>query len=309
MKRKVIVTGATSFIGIALIELLLSKEYEVTAIIRPNSLRKMLLMQKFPGIVVSECELKNLNKVNLSQKKYDMLFHIGWTSDFVDSRFNLEGQSQNIQYCEYAVELAAKYECLKFLCIGSQAECGVVESPINSFTKDNPMTAYAEAKCIAYEKTKRLCRKYAINQYWPRLLSAYGPYDRDTTMVMSCIRACKEKRVLELTPAEQIWDYVYVKDVARALFAIMEKGTPEKKYSIASGVGRPLNEYINIIAGIMKCREVLKGIGKKEYAANQVMYLVGDIEELFADTGTRMNYTFERGICETIDKDVYIERG
>lgn len=298
MIKRAIVTGATSFIGIALIELLLSEGYDVAAIIRPNSLRKLLLMKKFPGVVLVECELKDLEQVILPQEKYDIVFHIGWTSDFANSRFNLEGQMMNVQYCENAVKLAAKYECTSFLGVGSQAECGVVDRPINSSTKDNPMTAYAEAKCMAYDKTRKMCHEYAIYQYWPRLLSAYGPYDRITTMIMSCISACKENCILELTHAEQIWDYIYVKDVAHALLAIAKSGMPEKKYSIASGVGKPLREYISNIAEIMEYPELIKGIGKKGYAENQVMYLVGDIEELIKDTGIQIEYEFEKGIME-----------
>lgn len=306
--KKVIITGATSFIGIALIELLLSKGHEVVAIIRPNSSRKTLLMKKFQEVIFVECELKDLNRVILPQKKYDILFHIGWTSDFANSRFNLEGQMLNVRYCEYVVELAARYECYAFLGVGSQAECGVVERSINSLTKDNPMTAYAEAKCIAYDKTKELCREYAINQYWPRLLSAYGPYDRNSTLIMSCILACMEKRELELTPAEQIWDYIYVKDVARALLAIVENGIPEKKYSIASGVGKPLKEYIIKIGEIMKYPNLVQGIGKKEYSQNQVMYLVGDVRELIKDTEIQIESGFEEGIRQIINS-IALEEG
>lgn len=296
MIKNAIVTGATSFIGMALIEVLAQSGINVVAIIRPKSARKKLLRGLFPDVSVVECELNDLYRLSLPNDKYDVLFHIGWTSDFCNSRFNLEGQLQNVTYCENAVKLAAKYNCKKYLCVGSQAECGIVNMPINSMTPDNPITAYAEAKCIAYDKTKKMCHEYGIEQYWPRLLSAYGPYDRNTTMIMSCINACKEKKKLDLTPAEQIWDYVYVGDVAKALLAIVEKGTSEKKYSIASGVGRPLKEYIGIISDIMEYPDLLYGIGKRQYAESQVMYLVGDIEELKKDTNFNIKCGFELGI-------------
>lgn len=300
MIRKAIVTGATSFIGIALIDLLQRKGIDVVAIIRPNSMRKNLLRTLYSDITLVECELSSITELTLPNNEYDVLFHIGWTSDFSDSRYNLEGQLQNVTYCEYAVELAARYKCKKYLSVGSQAECGVVSVPINSLTPDNPMTAYAEAKCIAYDKTKKMCHEYGIKQYWPRLLSAYGPYDRNTTMIMSCINACREKRILELTPAEQIWDYVYIDDVAKALLAIVANGVPEKKYSIASGDGRFLKEYIVEIAKQMNFPKLLGGFGKKQYAHNQVMYLVGDINELISDTDFQIEWGFERGIQEII---------
>lgn len=300
MKKNVIVTGATSFIGIALIRELRAKGAEVTAIVRPDSRRKSLLRTLFPNLCMVDCELWDLEKAVLTKDNYQVLYHIGWSSDFENSRYNLQGQLRNADYCEAAVRLAARYHCMDFLCVGSQAECGIVSKPLNAATPDHPMTAYAEAKCVAYDRTGRLCSEYGLRQFWPRLLSAYGPYDRASTMVMSCMQACREKKVLELTPAGQIWDFVYVSDVARALIAIVESGIPRKKYAIGSGVGHPLRDYIKQISLIMDFPKLQQGIGKKEYAVDQVMYLVADISELTRETGFVPKIDFEQGIRSLI---------
>lgn len=297
---KVIITGATSFIGIALIDLLQKEGFLITAIIRPNSNRKWLLHQLYPKIQIHECSLADLDKVELSTKKIDALFHIGWFSDFPNSRHNLNGQMQNVKYCLNAVKLAHKYQCNTFLSIGSQAECGITSVPLNSTTPEHPETAYAHAKCIAYEKTADLCQTYGIRQYWPRLLSAYGSFDRKSTLIMSCIHACKEKTYLKLTPAEQLWDYIYIQDVAEALLAVWKYGIPGKKYSIASGNGKKLKEYIAEIAEIMEYEQLLNGIGDKNYDTQQVMHLVGDIQELTDDTGFIPKWDFKKGVKETI---------
>lgn len=287
-------------IGIALLRLLKQCGYEPVAVIRPKSARKGLLEALFPELMLLECELGEIGRLKLPGNSYDVLFHLGWSSDFPDSRYHLDGQMQNVKYCNFAAELAARYSCEAYLCVGSQAECGVVCKPITPYTQENPMTAYAEAKCAAYAATKEFCQQNGINHYWPRLLSAYGPYDRDTTMIMACIRACREQRMLELTPAEQIWDYVYAEDVAKALLAIAEKGDPNKKYPIASGKGRALKDYIADIGDVMGYPQILDGIGKKGYAKNQVMYLVGDIDELCQDTGVSMAHKFRHGLIETV---------
>lgn len=300
MKKRIIITGATSFIGIALIALLQKRGFLVTAVVRPNSTRKLLLNRLYPELEILECPLAELDKAVLPTKKYDVLFHIGWSSDFSDSRYNLEGQMKNVEYCLKAVKMAHRYECDSFLCIGSQAECGVVISPLDSTTPEHPETAYAQAKCIAYEKTADLCRSYGIRQYWPRLLSAYGPFDRESTLVMSCICASREKKSLELTPAGQIWDYIYIQDVAEALLAVWEYGVPGKRYAIASGKGRELKEYIAEIAKETGYPQLLEGIGKKDYAVGQVMYLVGNVRELAEDTGFIPKWDFTRGIRETV---------
>lgn len=294
--KNVIVTGATSFIGIALLKLLYKRNIAVTAIIRPNSSRKGLLKSQLIDCEIVECELDKIASVELSKTEYDAIFHIGWSSDFENSRYNLNGQLKNVEYCKNVIELGKRYNCKKILSVGSQAECGLVDKPISSLTNSNPQTAYAEAKCIAFDECRKLSATEGIQLYWPRLLSAYGPYDRNSTMIMACINACKNKEIMSLTPAEQIWDYVYIDKVAEALLAIIEKGKAEKKYSIASGIGRPLKEYISIVSDVMEFPQLLSGIGMKDYVANQVMYLVGDVRELYEDTGVIMQYDFKNGI-------------
>ena len=47
-------------------------------------------------------------------------------------------------------------------------------------------------------------------------------------------------------------------------------------------------------------RTIQIGFGDIPYSPNQVMYLCADIEDLKADTGFEPQYTFEKGIVETI---------
>lgn len=299
-RKKAIVTGATSFIGQALIRKLLKKEYDVIALIRPGSVRRVLL-EGIGNIKILEIDLLDILAIDTKiVEAADMLFHIGWNSDFENPRYNLEGQLINVSIFQQVVEWSQKIECNKIISVGSQAECGRVSGAISENTPDHPETAYAIAKCQAYDWGIAQCRKYGMKLYWPRLLSAYGPYDKEGTMIMSCLKAALNRESIIFTKCEQMWDYIYVDDVAEALVGIAEQGRCEVKYSIASGVGRPLRDYIKEIADITGAWEILDGIGRKEYAENQVMRLVGDIRLLKADTGFEPTVSFTDGIKEII---------
>ena len=299
MKKKVIITGATSFIGIALISELIKQDCYIEAIIRPHSSRRYLLANN-PMINLTECELFNLDKLLLPLETYDELYHIGWSSDFEHGRDNFVGQSQNLDYCIKAVQLASIYRCSTFIGIGSQAECGRINHKITIDTVNNPENAYAEIKCLAYDRTRVLCEEFGIKHCWPRLLSAYGPHDRSNTLMSSIIRACKENIVIELTPCQQIWDYIYVNDVAKALMLIAKSGRHGVKYPIASGMGRKLSDYIDEVAILSGNNSIVNGIGKKEYSDKQVMYLCGDIHELTNDTGFAPEIDFASGVRELL---------
>lgn len=298
---KVVVTGATSFIGKALIRQLIERQYEVIAIVRPDSQRKASLAT-YEGVQIIEVDLEHLLQIDYKVIKGCVgIFHVGWYSDFENSRYNLEGQLHNVKYLENVIELSRRIQCKKIVCIGSQAECGRVEGSLSEKTPDNPETAYAVAKCRAYDVGMILCEKYKIDLLWPRLLSAYGPDDKSRTMIMSCLDAAVNKKEIAFTACEQIWDYIYVDDVANALICIFERGAHGVKYSIASGHGKKLEEYIHDIARITGNKRILAGIGMLEYAPKQVMHLVGDIQRLRKDTGFEPIVTFEEGIKRTLE--------
>ena len=89
-----IVTGATSFIGLALINKLINENEKIIAVVRPNSNRTFCI-PKHESVTVLFCELSDLDKMQLSIDNCDTFYHIGWSSDFRDPRFNLSGQLQN----------------------------------------------------------------------------------------------------------------------------------------------------------------------------------------------------------------------
>lgn len=295
-EKKAIVTGATSFIGIALIDRLLAQNFEVAAIVRPGSAGLANLGCK-PHMKLVESQLSQLREIEIPGfENSRMLYHIGWSSDFPNARYHSEGQMRNVSHTIQAVEMARRHGCRTFLCVGSQAECGLVDAPIGANTPARPQNAYARAKCMAAEQSRILCERYGIKQCWPRLLSAYGPYDRPHTLIMSCLRACRRNTPIDLTLCTQIWDYVHVSDVATALSFIAERGRHGVKYPIASGVGMPLINFINTICEVTSNDILLAGVGKKEFQRAQIMHLSGDISLTASHTGFAPKTAFKRGI-------------
>lgn len=302
--RKVIITGATSFIGKALIEKILQfQQYEIIAVVASDSLRKGNVPRS-ERVQIVESDIKNIDMIDVeNMDSVEIIYHIAWSSRFSNPRYNSEGQLQNVDYLEKVINLGKKLGCKKIMGIGSQAECGRVSEPITELTPNSPENAYAVAKCRAYERGMTLCEKYGMNFYWPRILSAYGPGDNRHTMIMSCLNAAVHNQKVEFTKCDQIWDYVYVGDVADALMGIADRGISGVKYTVASGRGKRLADYIAEIAKITNAPFLLEGIGKKEYIDEQVVYLVGDISRLSKDIGFHPVTSFAEGIRAILEAD------
>ena len=158
----------------------------------------------------------------------------------------------------------------------------------------------ADRKLCAGQMTRIACKQKGMRHIWTRILSIYGPYDGENTMVMSTIYKLLNSEKPSCTKGEQMWDFLYSKDAALAMRLLGEKGTDGRTYCIGSGKARPLKEYIDII-GQNANKNVTIGYGDIPYGPLQVMYLCADITALREDTGFEPRYSFEDGIKETIE--------
>ena len=296
--KKVVITGATGMIGKTLIEYLLKKDIEILAVIRQNSKRGQDL-PKHQNLKIVGCNLDNLRNLKI-QEKYDTFFHFAWDGTFGEARNDLYIQNLNVKYTLDAVELANNLGCTTFIGAGSQAEYGRVEGRISEETSQNPENGYGIAKLTASRMSRILANKYNIKHIWTRIFSAYGPYDGEKTMIMSSIKEMLEnKRSPNYTKGEQIWDYIYSEDVAKAFYLIGEKGKNNSVYCIAQGESRPLYEYIQIIKDAID-KSIKLNLGVIPYSEKQVMNLQANIDKLKTDTGFTPEFTFEKGIQNTI---------
>lgn len=305
--KRVIITGPTGAIGIALIQECVSRGVEVVAVVRPGSRRK----KNIPChdlVQLVECDLNQLMHLaelpEVTQRLCDTFYHLGWDGTFGNSRNNMQGQLLNIQYTLDAVNVAKKLGCKRFVGAGSQAEYGRTEQKLNAEVPTFPENGYGIAKLCAGQMSRILCEQEGLEHIWTRILSIYGPYDGMNTMVMSIIRTLLKGEKPSTTKGEQQWDYLYAKDAGYAMYLLGEKGVNGKTYCIGSGKTRQLKEYIIAIRDYieqMKHVELPLGIGELPYADRQVMHLCADITELEKDTGFAARYEFEQGIAETIE--------
>ena len=290
---KAIVTGASGMIGIALINILLEENYEIIAIVRPNS-KKIKNLPNNDKINIVECDLANLNSLSDCFSNCDLFFHFGWIGTSGDARDDTHIQLKNIEYTLDAVNLAKNSGCNTFIGAGSQAEYGLTNEKLSPSTPINPITGYGIAKYAAGKLSKMLSQQFGIKHCWGRILSVYGPGDNNS-MIMSCINSILDNKKFDTTKGDQKWDYLYSEDCARAFFAIAKKGKDGAVYTIGSGESNPLREYIEKIRDIINPNFKI-GFGNIDYYPNQVMYLCADISKLTEDTGFIPQVSFEEGI-------------
>lgn len=303
MLKRVIVTGGTGVTGNALVRYLLNQGIQVTALIRRNSIRENSL-PVHKNLTVLSCNMEEYDSIGKDlSKNYDAFFHLAWDGSMgkekVSNRNQMFLQERNIFYMLKAVELCHEINCPVFVATGSQDEYGRCTGVISEQTPTVPENGYGMAKLCAGQMTRVICRKYGIRHIWARLFSIFGPHDGAQSLIDTSILKLKKREQTSYTKGDQIWDYLYSYDAAKALMLLAEKGKDGEVYCVASGDSHPLREYIIWMHEVV-APDVTPVFGGIPYRENQVMQMKPDITKLVTDTGFFPEYTFQEGILEIL---------
>lgn len=302
--RKAVITGATGAIGRALTDVCINAGYDVIAVVHRTSLRASELDNKehCQVLCLDLDEYDNaVNELKMQQTDVsdcELFFHLAWKAPFGKDRDNADLQLSNVRDSLAAVRLAKALGCKAFIGTGSQAEYGRTDGILTPNTPAFPETGYGIAKLCAGQMTRLLCEQLGMKHIWCRVLSVYGPYDREQTLISYAIIKMMNNEDTQFSPCEQMWDYIYSYDAARAILLAGEKGRNGGIFIIGSGEIHPLREYITAIAAITGCTKEI-GFGKRDYNDKQVMFLQADTSAL-EELGYRSSVSFEEGVREII---------
>lgn len=293
--KRVIITGATGAVGTSLIQEMIKNDIEVLVFCREGSERNKQIPEH-PLVDKVYCDLSQLSEIqNETGKEYDVFYHFAWAGTTGIARNDMYLQNRNVKYALDAVSAAKRFGCTTFIGAGSQAEYGRFEGKLKPDTPVFPEMGYGIGKLCAGQMTREYAHSLGLKHIWTRILSIYGPNDGKQSMVMSTIEALKRGETPKFTKGEQLWDYLYSGDAARAFKLLGEHGSDGKTYVLGSGTVRPLAEYIRIIRDKVSPGAKLD-IGAIPYGERQVMHLQADITALQRDTGWKPEILFAEGV-------------
>ena len=297
--KKAVITGATGAIGRALIETLTAHGVAVLALCRKGE--RAARLPHHPLLTVEYCDLAALACYTpASTDAYETFYHLAWAGTNGTARADPYLQCANIRYALDAVNTAKRLGCHTFIGAGSQAEYGRTLSPLTPLTPALPENGYGMAKLAAGNLTRLAANAAGMRHIWVRILSVYGPNDNKNSLISSAILGFLKGTPPPFTKGEQLWDFLYSRDAARALFLLGERGKNGAVYPLGSGVVRPLKEYLSLLRDVVAPNAPLH-LGGMPYAKDQVMHLCADISTLTADTGWYPTTDFASGIRQTAE--------
>lgn len=266
-----IISGATGCIGYALVSKLLKEKQSITLILNPISNRNKIF-DKFKDLKIHFEDLSNYKNIKLNSK-YNVFIHLAWSGG--SQRNNYEINNASCFYSLDAFDLALRCGCSTFLSIGSQAEYGITSKLINEKHFCIPQNEFGIAKLNTFFRLKKKAINHNINFSWLRVLSAYGPYDRSSSMLMNTIKKIISGELPRLSDGNQYWDFIHADDIADVLIKLSKTKIKSNLYVIGSDERLQLKEYINIL-----CKELnfdsKKILGKLKLKKNEIVSLKSD---------------------------------
>ena len=327
---KILITGASGFIGSFIVEEALRRGFETWAAVRGSSSRQFLQDERIHFIQLNLDSQEKLEK-QLSSHEFDYVVHAAGVTKCLDPKdfyhINTEG-TQNLVRALIKLQMPIR----KFVYLSSLSVFGAIheKQPYTEIKENDtprPNTDYGKSKLEA-EEWLDMSMELRMNGYlFPYVIlrptGVYGPRERDYFLMAKSIRQHSDFAV---GYRRQDITFVYVQDVVQAVFLACEKGRPERAYFLSDGqvyqsttfsdlirkeLGNPW--CIRITAPIWLLRIITAigdGIGHltgKVSALNNDKYHIlkqrnwrCDIQPAIDELGYHPQYPLERGVTLTI---------
>ncbi len=249
---RILVTGATGFIGSFIVEEALNKGMEVWAAVRKTSSLEYLRDSRIHRIELnlsSEDDLKN----QLKDHPFDYVVHAAGVTKCIHQedfyRINTEG-TKNLVNALRALKMPLK----RFVYLSSLSIFGPIreQQPYQEITEADtpqPNTAYGKSKLLAEQFLDGINESLkADEEPFPYVIlrptGVYGPREKDYFLMAKSIKGHSD---FSVGYKQQDITFVYVQDVVQAVFLAIDYGKTGRKYFLSDGQVYQSSTFSNLI--------------------------------------------------------------
>ncbi|QWR78590.1 NAD-dependent epimerase/dehydratase family protein [Candidatus Magnetomonas plexicatena] len=259
MNKRVIITGATGFVGANLTRALLKQGHDVHLFLRQN-FNSWRIDSITNDVHIHEVELSNEEQLTQKMKeiKSDWIFHLAvhgaysWQTDLYKII------ETNITGTVALVCAAVKTGFEAFINTGSSSEYGYKSDAPKETDCPEPNSYYAVAKTSATMFCAYMAKQHKVNISTLRLYSAYGPFEEPNRLIPTLIINGLHGKLPQLVRPDISRDYIYIDDITDLYTLIATKHTSELGaiYNVGTGVQTTLREIVEIIRAMFKIKEL-----------------------------------------------------
>ena len=293
--KKVLLTGASGFIGSHCIAPLVERGYEVHAVSSKSH------RGDASGAIWHQCDLfqRDATAALLDRVRPTHLLHLAWY--VVPGK--LITSPDNFSWVAASMDLIQKFAQTggtRMLVAGSGYEydwnygyCSEKRTPLT------PNTTYGSCKRALQLLMESYAEHAKLSAAWGRVFFLYGPNEHRQRLVSSVIISLLAGEPAKCSHGRQVRDYLHVQDVANGLVAVLDSPVTGA-VNIASGQATTLREIVLTIGRQIGRPELIQ-LGAIPARANDTPLVVGENARLVEEVGWQQKYDIESGLRQTID--------
>ena len=297
MTKKILIIGATGFIGYHLAKFCLKKKYKVFSISRSKPSKKRRL-NKIKYLYVDIAKKKLLEKK--IRNHLDMTYVVNLGGEVDHNNYDKVNKSHFIGLKNLS-NLFLRSEIKKFIQIGSSMEYGKAKSPHLEKNVSKPLSYYGKAK---YRSTKHLIslnKKYKFPSIILRPYQIYGPNQENNRIIPFIIHNCLKDKRFPCSNGRQYRDFLYISDFIQAINKCFHSTDATNGEIINIGYGRyfKIKKIINTIK--LKIKKGIPEFGKLKLRKEENLVTYPSVLKSKKLINWKPTIKFKKGIMQTIN--------
>jgi nucleoside-diphosphate-sugar epimerase len=286
---RVLLTGATGFLGRQALAALTASGHEVHAVARHPDAGP-------PGVIWHEADLL-VDSTLVARVEAEVLVHLAWYAEHGRFWTSVE----NVRWVEASLALLRAFAAAGGRRAVMAGTCAEYEWSRDVYAESAPLapaSLYGAAKHGLHVVARTLCKQLDIQLAWGRLFFLYGPREAPGRFVPSIVLALMRAEPARMTEGTQMRDFLHSADAGAAFAALAESDITDA-VNIASGQAVSLRELAGQIARRLG-RERLLRVGAVAGAENETPVLVADVTRLRDELGWSPRIELADGLDDVI---------
>ena len=286
--KKILITGATGFLGSHLLPTLIKKGYDIIVLKRSfsNTRRIQDLFYQIKSYDIDKVDIKKI----FDENEIGGIIHLATDYGRKNNNDISKIIKANIELPTKLLDLGTKYKVNYF---------------INTHTyADNKYNLYSATKSAFTEIARYFIANYQVKFINMRLEYMYGEKDDYSKFVPFAIKSILEGKEIRATKGEQKRDFIYVQDVVDVYLKILDRleniGDEMIEFEIGTGESVSLKYFVSKIEGKIGKKANIKW-GEIPYRKNEIFDSKADIKKAKKYLGWSPKYDISNGLKKTID--------
>jgi nucleoside-diphosphate-sugar epimerase len=273
MNQKILLTGATGFVGMQVLRALQKNKVSISLVVRPGWKEKIKNYQNIVNIYeTNDLFSESTDWWTTKCKNIDIIIHVAWfavSGEYLQSEKNIECLTGTLNLVQGASNAGIK----KFIGVGTCFEYDFASDILSIDDPLKPESLYAATKVATYYTLSQFLSQKKIAFVWCRLFYLYGENENEDRLVPYIRAKLLKNQIVKLTSGTQIRDYMDVSDAGNVI-AEMAFNETQGCVNVCTGTPITVRELAEKIADEYGKRKLLK-FGQRDENSTDPKCVVG----------------------------------